>query len=134
MNKLVQLAVISFFVTSCGQTLDDAPEQADQALEELKRYYEEARKKAPEDPIEWAKDDLERFGDWEYRVVSIPMGSSKEIEDRLNELGQDRWEVFWVQEITNALQVFLKRPARSYLRSVPFSDLGKAVSGDGATQ
>ena len=131
MNKFFQFLVLSLFVTACGQTFEDAPAEADQALEELKKYYEEAKKKAPEDPISWAKEDLQRFGDWEYRVVSIETASNEEVEDQLNELGKDRWAVFWVQDRDDSLQVLLKRPARSYLRSVPFSELGKAISGDG---
>ena len=134
MNRFFPLFVLSILIASCGQTFEDAPQQADQALDELKKYYEEAKQKAPEDPIEWAKEDFQRFGDWEYRVVSIELGSNKEIENQLNEFGTNRWEVFWVQEREDSLQILLKRPARSYLRSVPFSELGKAISGDGKAE
>jgi len=134
MLKLIQVSLLCIFIVSCGQSFDEAPKQADQALEELKNYYEEAKKMAPEDPVDWAKDDIQRYGDWEYRVVSIDASSNKEIEDQLNDYGKDRWEVFWVDDRDGALQVLLKRPAKSYLRSMPFSELGKAFSGDGAAE
>jgi hypothetical protein len=41
------------------------PSQAERALEEVKRLYEQAKDKAPENPVEWAKEDIERYGDWE---------------------------------------------------------------------
>jgi hypothetical protein len=51
------------------------------------------------------------------------------MQARLNELGADRWEVFWMEPAGSDFRVFLKRPARSYLRHVPFSQLGRIVPG-----
>ena len=101
----------------------------EQALEELQRFVEEARQRAPEDPVEWAKEDLARYGDWEYRVVTLAELEADALEDELNELGQERWEVFWVERTDQGLNLFLKRPTVSYLRAVPFSEIGRAVSG-----
>jgi hypothetical protein len=103
--------------------------QADRVMEELRGLYEKALEEAPEDAVEWAKEDIGRYGDWEYRVVVIPEEAGEALETRLNELGAERWEVFWMERAGADLRLFLKRPAKSYLRSVPLSGLGTAISG-----
>ena len=122
--------VLAVFMVGCGQTPGE-PSPADKALEELRSLYERALEEAPEDPVGWAKEDLSRFGDWEYRIVEIEDDSPDALEQQLNELGTERWEAFWVERTAQGLRVYLKRPARSYLRSMPLSELGKAVSGAG---
>ncbi len=103
--------------------------RTEQALEELQRFIGEVRERAPEDPVEWAKEDLARYGDWEYRVVTLAELEADALEEELNELGQERWEVFWVERTDQGLNLFLKRPTVSYLRAVPFSEIGRVVPG-----
>ena len=103
--------------------------RTEQALEELQRFIGEVRERTPEDPVEWAKEDLARYGDWEYRVVTLAELGADALEEELNELGQERWEVFWVERTDQGLNLFLKRPTVSYLRAVPFSEIGRAVPG-----
>ncbi len=98
-------------------------------MEELRSLYDKALEEAPDDPVEWVKEDIARYGDWEYRVVVIDDMGVGELEDGLNELGAERWEVFWMERTGGNLIVFVKRPTKSYLRSVPLSGLGKALSG-----
>jgi len=128
MTKTVLIIFSCLLVMSCGESKKKIP-GTDQAMEEVRELYEKAREKAPDDPVGWAKDDIKRFGDWEYKVVSISSGSNSTLEDELNSYGEERWEVFWVKEQGSDLQVMFKRPAKSYLRSVPFSELGKAITG-----
>ena len=104
--------------------------RTEQALEELQRFIAEVRERAPEDPVGWAKEDLERYGDWEYRVVTLADLAADALEQELNELGQERWEVFWVERTDHELSLLLKRPAISYLRAVPLSEIG-IPGGDG---
>jgi hypothetical protein len=112
----------------CGQETDD-PSQTDKVIAELRSLYENALKQAPDAPVEWAKEDIARYGDWEYRVVGLDDMGVGQLEDGLNQLGAERWEVFWMEHTGGNLIVFLKRPTKSYLRSVPLSGLGKALSG-----
>ena len=112
----------------CGQETDE-PSQTDQVIAELRSLYEKALEQAPDDPVEWAKEDIARYGDWEYRVVVLDDMGVGQLEDGLNELGAERWEVFWMERTGGNLIVFLKRPTKSYLRSMPLSGLGKALSG-----
>ncbi len=104
----------------------------DEALAELRRLYDEARARAPEDPIGWAREDLKRVGDWEYKIVTVLESATATVEDQLNEYGEERWEAYWVQPEPDGLRVYLKRPARSYLRTVPFSELGRVFGGGSA--
>ena len=113
--------VTALVAVACERELGE-PSQADRALEEAKRLYEQAKDKAPEDPVAWAKEDIERYGDWEYRIMILADGEPSNLEEQLNELGQERWEVFWVERSGTDLRLFLKRPAISYLlRSAPLS-------------
>ena len=42
-------------------------------------------------------NDLENIGDWEYKVIDLTDGCAAAMETTLNELGNDRWEVFWIE-------------------------------------
>lgn len=121
------LAVLSAFA-ACDREPGE-PSRVEEALEELQRLAEETRERAPEDAVEWAREDLERYGDWEYRVVTLAELEADALEEELNELGQERWEVFWVEHTDQGLSLLLKRPAVSYLRAVPFSEIGRVIPG-----
>ncbi len=122
------ILLLCFSLLGCSQETGEPP-QTDKVMEELRSLYDKALEKAPDDPVEWAKEDIARYGDWEYRVVVIDDMGVGELEYGLNELGAERWEVFWMERTGGNLIVFLKRPTKSYLRSVPLSGLGKALSG-----
>ena len=115
--------VLAAALAACSSREGAEPATADRTLEEIRRLYEEAVNAAPEDPVGWARDDLEKLGDWEYRIVVVTNGDAAATEAQLNELGKERWEVFWVTESASALTFYLKRPARSYLRMLPLSSL-----------
>lgn len=127
----IQLAALCLgaFVGGCSPQDHGDPSAATKALQEAKRLYEEAKEAAPEDVVGWARADIERGGDWEYRVAILRDLSPEDLESELNQFGKDRWEVFWVRDGADGLTVFLKRPARSYLRSIPIGEIGNAVSG-----
>lgn len=121
------LGLLSAFV-ACEREPGE-PSRAEQALEELQRLVEETREGSAEDAMEWAREDLERYGDWEYRVVILAELETNELEEELNALGEERWEVFWVEHTDQGLNLLLKRPAVSYLRAVPFSEIGRVIPG-----
>jgi len=125
-SVLAGVACMSF---ACSRQPGE-PSRTEQALAELQRMLEEARERTPEDPVEWAREDLERYGDWEYRIVTLDEPEADALEAELNVLGQDRWEVFWVERTEQGgLSLLLKRPAVSYLRAVPFSEIGRVIPG-----
>ena len=122
------ILLLCFSLLGCSQEPGE-PSQMGKVIEELRSLYDKALEQAPDDPVEWAKEDIARYGNWEYRVVMLDDMRVGELEDGLNQLGAERWEVFWMERTGGNLIVFLKRPTKSYLRSVPLSDLGKALSG-----
>ncbi len=104
-----------------------APSPAERALEELQEQYDRLRDKDFDAPMEWASEDIENIGDWDYRVVELPLSSPEELETALNEFGNERWEAFWVERSKNGVLVFLKRPSISYLSKIPLSQIGRFI-------
>lgn len=131
--RSVYAVLICLGLSGCGQKPGEPP-PTDKLVDELRGFYEKALEEAPDDPVEWAKEDIARFGDWEYRVVLLDGIDIARLESRLNDLGAERWEAFWVDSRDGELVIFLKRPTRSYLRNLPLSGLGKALSGGGSEE
>lgn len=115
----------------------DAPLAPMDLRERIQELYETAREAGddvPSDAYEWAKSDIEKIGDWEYRIVRLDAESDAAILERLDALGSERWEAFWLEREGAELRVFLKRPARSYLRLLPISELSRLVPiGEGGS-
>ena len=118
-------------LAACDAELGSSPPLTTKDLrEKIQELYETARtagEDVPSDTYEWAKSDIGRIGDWEYQIVRLDAEADAPILERLNQLGSERWEVFWLERQGAQFRVFLKRPARSYLRSLPLSDLGRLV-------
>lgn len=108
---------------------------AQRALDELQSRYDELLKDKVDVPVDWAAADLENIGDWEYRVVSLSYRSAEELQDQLNEFGNERWEVIWLEESPGGFLAVMKKPSISYLSKIPLSQIGRIVTGDsGATE
>jgi len=106
-------------------------EDLERRMRELYDRAREAGDEVPADVVEWAQQDVARIGDWEYRVLRVQDTGDAALEERLGELGRERWQVFWLERRGDAYRVFLKRPARSYLQRVPLSDLRRLVPSGG---
>ena len=133
-RKYIGLCLILVFgVAACGGESDE-PSAAEKALDELQSKYDELSQKEFKDPVKWAAEDLENIGDWEYKVETLPLDSAEEFEAALNELGNDRWEVIWMEKNTVGYTVFLKKPAVSYLNKIPLSSLGRFVIDDSGSE
>lgn len=151
---LLALAALMFFAfpgsastqddDSDASDTDPAAEEsstADRALEELQRRYEGLQQQFEEltsdsldAPVEWAQEDLENIGDWEYKVVEVGRQSAEELEATLNELGNDRWQVIWIEGNLSGKTIILKRPAVSVLSKLPLSALGRLLMRDSGGQ
>lgn len=100
------------------------------AFEKLQKKYDELVEEKLDDPVKWAADDLEKIGDWEYRVLNVAFTSPDDLEAELNKLGNERWEAIWMERSTEGFLVVAKKPSVSYLSRVPLSQLGRLVTGD----
>ena len=120
-------------LAGCGgeSTESVEPSATDRALSELQAKYDEIAGDRFDDPVNWAAEDIENIGDWQYQVVDISFASPEQLEGELNALGDDRWEVFWMERSDSGFLVVLKKPAVSYLSKIPFSQIGGFVIGGG---
>jgi len=106
-------------------------------LDKARELYEKAKRSGdnvPDDIAEWMQEDLQKAGDWEYQIVRTSPASdasdNEAVEALLNELGQERWECFWVERKNGEIEFFLKRPSRSYLKGLPMRDFLKFIPQD----
>ena len=127
------LLVVSFSAPISSQ--EDPGEAAETGVwDEVERLYESAKEtgeRVPKDIYDWIREDIENLGDWEYRVVELENSDAKSLEGQLNELGQERWECIWVQTSGKTTRFFLKRPVRSYMKTLPLSQLLKLIPTGG---
>lgn len=130
-TRLLAIAAAVFLghMLSACQTESQEPSAAQRALDELQRKYDELIEDKVDVPVKWATADLENIGDWEYRVENLSYTSPEDLADQLNEFGNDKWEVIWLERTHEGYLAVLKKPAVSYLSKIPLSQLGKIVIG-----
>lgn len=105
----------------------------DGAVERLAAAYEELGElleRNPREAMQWAQEDIENLGDWEYRIVELDDTSPDALAAELNALGDERWEAYWVDPGPDGIRIFLKRSSISYLSRVPLSTLARLLGGD----
>ncbi len=49
-------------------------------------------------------------GSWEYTFLTVRRANEQYVNYRLNELGQDGWECYFVDKNVDGIQYLLKRP------------------------
>lgn len=124
---------IALTLSGCGGDSEE-PSAADKTLDELQAKYDALRQKEFDDPVQWAADDLENIGDWEYKVELLSHSDPGDLETALNKLGDDRWEVMWMERNNDGHMVLLKRPSVSYLSKIPLSSIGRFIIDDSGTE
>ena len=125
------LLALAAALSACGGGETDEPSAAERALEELQNQYDELAGDRLDAPVKWASDDLENIGDWEYKVVDLAGIPVADWETSLNELGDERWEIVWIEAGVDGRVAILKRPAVSLLSKIPLSQLGRLLMGGG---
>ena len=114
---------------------DDRMAALKQRVQELYRQARESGQQVPKDALDWAQQDLRRMGDWEYKIVDLLREDPESRQDRLNELGSERWEAFWMEPAGNGIRVYLKRRSKSWLEKMPLSELRRLwPSGGGGAE
>lgn len=99
---------------------------AEGALDDLVAAYEALAGmlgQSSDEAVDRVQSDFENLGDWEYRIVEMANDSTDGMTEELNALGDERWEVFWIEPTPAGLRVYLKRPSVSYLSRVPLTTL-----------
>ena len=81
---------------------------------------------------EWLLKDIQNIGDWEYKIEKFSLKNSKDLEIRLNQLGSERWQCFWVEQGNdNTKSFYFKRTKMSYLSKIPTGALLRIMADFG---
>ena len=120
--------IAATLLIACEQPTDDSS-AARKALEDLQQKYDELVEDKLGDPVEWAAEDIENIGDWDYKVVNLSFDSPQDLENQLNELGNEKWQVIWLERSPDGFLAVLKKPSISYLSKIPLSQIGRYVIG-----
>ena len=132
-NSLYLLFAIA--LAGCGNDpgepspTDKAIDTADRAIDSLSQKYDELTERELGDPVQWAQEDIENIGDWDYKIVELDNVTAEELEAALNELGNERWQAFWVEKRLTGYTIMLKRTSISYLSKIPLSQIGRIMLG-----
>lgn len=99
-----------------------ASDSSEEAMKWANGMYESLKAKGmtnASDTSEWLSNDWNNMESWEYKVISCESLDNQQLEDKLNQLGEQGWECF----DTSGDRLMLKKPRESYLRRLPFKDL-----------
>mgnify|MGYP003972806361 FL=1 len=110
--------------------LDRLKKAYDEKVESGKKLYEKNfgdGKELTEQTKQWVKEDIENMGDWEYKIVAFGGKASTEMEKELNQLGNERWQCFWVEPSGKDKVFYFKRTKKSYIQKIPAGDLLRII-------
>jgi len=119
---------LAHMLSAC-QSGSEEPSAVRKTLDDLQQKYDELVAEKVGDPVQWAADDFENLGDWEYRVEILSFSAPEDLADQLNEFGNDKWELVWLDRAPGGFLAVLKKPSISYIGKIPLSALGKIVIG-----
>ena len=119
--KLLLVTVSTMTIFSCdhGDPIDTAKTGAKSALDELKEQFERI---APEgkNVTNRATEEVEKLFTVEYNVQTLDAEiDPAELNKKLTQLGQDRWDCFSIKPREKSLEIICKRATKTYLRYLP---------------
>jgi len=128
-GKIIITLMLNLFLTSNFSFAQEEMEETSY-WETIKDKFEELKSdnlEKSEKARNWIEEDIEKIGDWEYKVIKMSSSNNEEIEENLNKLGTDRWECFWVEKRKEEIVFYFKKPKISYLQKLPTGDLLKII-------
>ena len=135
------LVLLLYFSFGCSDNGPSKPEMKEgnrywKKVSELYQKAKESGDKVPEDMVDWVKEDINKIGTLEYKIVYLNIESKSEndiaLVGKLNKLGSDRWECFWIEKENNRLILFFRRPRRSYLKGIPMQQILRFIPQGGS--
>ena len=118
-----------------GPRHEPAESNVRRAINDLQAKVDELAGDRLGDPVQWASDDIENIGDWEYKVVEFADVPAADWEQALNDYGDDRWQLVWIDRPEpGTVTVVMKRPAVSLLSRIPLSALGRMMMRDSGVE
>ena len=130
--KIFTMFLALCLVHSCLQAEEKDQEKEKSLLDKGKKLLDEkveSGKKLLDKKIKgsqaknWVKGDIENIGDWEYKIVTFGEKAHPELEKKLNQLGESRWQCFWVEATEKNKVFYFKRSKISYIQKMPAGEL-----------
>ena len=113
------------------QTAESSEATAQQSAAWIAEQFEQARaagETTAANAQEWVTQDIQRMGSWQYTSVSFDASTKpKEVVEKLNQLGNQRWECILVDSQGGEKTFYFKRGQRSYLNQIPAKELLRLV-------
>ena len=109
-----------------SEIYDSGKASSGATADSIRSLYEKARETgetSADSAKTWVLDDIQEIGSWQYKTLEVTNSDRADIVARLNELGADRWECFWVEEQDGTTTFYFKKAGRSYLRHLPTKEL-----------
>jgi thioredoxin-related protein len=131
MRKLLIPLLLLLFLFPFDKSCAEESNQESSYWEKIKKKVEEVKsddKEVSKQAQEWIEEDIKKIGDWEYKVLKIKHTEIDELETHLTQLGNDRWECFWIEKKDKDLLLLFKRPKISYLQKIPKGELFKMLN------
>ena len=92
--RVASVVLLGALVLLSGcETESQAPSAAAKALDDLQAKYDELLRDKVDVPVDWAAEDLENIGDWEYRVEKIAYTSPEDFAAQVVRLYRN--EALW---------------------------------------
>ena len=106
-----------------GQSADDAMKWANKMFQSLKGQGVTTT----DNVTDWISEDWNNINAWEYQVISVESTQAATLQEKLNEVGKQRWECFHVSNGDAATTFYMKRQKKSYMKSLPLKDMLKLI-------
>lgn len=106
-----------------SQSADDAMKWANATYQSLKGNGVTTA----DNVTDWISEDWNNINAWEYQVISVESTQAATLQEKLNEVGKQRWECFHVSNGDAATTFYMKRQRKSYMKSLPLKDMLKLI-------
>ncbi len=113
-----------------GDAINQASDKGVESVDWVNEMYQSLKDQgltSARSATEWVQDDFRNMNAVEYKIIRTTITDVAEFEKQMNELGQDRWDCFHVQERDGTTTFFFKKAKRSYMRNIPLKDMIRLV-------
>ncbi len=108
-KKLIPLYFLIAIPVACKETpLNDLKKGAQEAMEDAKVKAREWR--------ELSEEELQKIWAMEYKTIKVTHSDLTELDEKLNELGKERWDCYHVSEDREGKVFYLKRRKSNAVR------------------
>jgi hypothetical protein len=120
----ILLLILIFTGAGCqrsenGGNQPDLARELERTFEQLKTTLSEMADK-PSQMKDLTSDEIEKLFNFEYLVVDLPAKMpSPDLEKKLNQLGEERWDCFQIERLETKIAISCKRRPKTYLRYIP---------------